>query len=128
MPYPIADARYARPVTAKLPPLLAALPALLFVLVVGVDLSGLLLERALLATQLTQACQHARSANEATPPAFDAPELDLDALLPEGTELLLFPQDPSLVCQAQRPVDGLVGLVVHPHTLRLEHRLPMALE
>lgn len=114
--------------TVKLPPLLAAVPALLFLLVVGVDLSGLLLERALLASQLAQACAQARSANEATPPAFNAPDLDPDALLPSDAELLLFPQDPSLVCQAQRPVDGLVGLVVHPHTLRVEHRLPMGLE
>ncbi len=105
--------------------LVAALPCLLFVLVVGVDLAGLALERALLKGQLAKACQQARSANEATPPAFSAPELDPQAEFPENaTEVEIWPQDPWLVCQAQRPVQGLIGVAVRPHTLRVQQRIP----
>lgn len=105
--------------------LVAALPCLLFVLVVGVDLAGLALERALLKGQLATACQQARSANEATLPAFSAPDLDLqDGFAQTSTELQIWPQDPWLVCQAQRPVQGLIGVAVRPHTLRVRQRLP----
>ena len=105
--------------------LAAALPCLLFVLVVGVDLAGLALERVLLEGQLTQACRRARSANEATLPAFSAPDLDLeDAFAGAPTQVDIWPEDPWLVCQARRPVQGLVGLAVRPHTLRVQKRLP----
>ncbi|MFT5587739.1 MAG: hypothetical protein ACI9VR_005352 [Cognaticolwellia sp.] len=107
--------------------LVAALPCLLFVLVVGVDLAGLTLERALLKGQLAQACMQARSANQATPPAYSAPDLDLEDAFPDAaTNVEVWPQDPWLVCQAQRPVQGLIGVVVRPHTLRVRHRLPAA--
>lgn len=108
--------------------LTATLPAALFVLVVGVDLGGLGLERALLKGQLAQTCLQARAANEATPPAFSAPSMDLNRTLagPEA-EVLIWPEDPFLVCQAQRPVQGLIGMVVRPHTLRVRHRLPVQL-
>ncbi len=105
--------------------LTAALPCLLFVLVVGVDLAGLALERALLKGQLAQACMQARSANQATLPAFSAPDLALDeAFANAATQIEFWPQDPWLVCQAERPVQGLIGLVVRPHTLRVRQRLP----
>lgn len=101
--------------------LAAALPSLLFVLVVGVDLAGLGLERALLKGQLAQACQQALSADEAT-----LSDLDLEeAFAGSATELEIWPKDAWLVCQAQRPVQGLIGLAVRPHTLRVQERLPV---
>lgn len=107
--------------------LAAALPCLLFVLVVGVDLAGVALERALLKGQLAQACMQARSANEATLPAYSAPDLDLEnAFADAATNVEIWPQDPWLICQAQRPVQGLIGVVVRPHTLRVRQRLPAA--